>query len=114
MVQRLAPGVLRQPQVTTSRSYPTFSQLPDRSRVAGLTIVVEDLQAAGDAWAALLDQTGAPVEPAEMEEAGLARAFDLGWCRLQLFEPAEHTDAITFLRARGPGLYAVTWRSDTQ
>src|SRR5262245_22926685 len=75
---------------------------------AGLTLVVGALAAAGAVLAAHLGGAGRAVDPAELDEAGLAQAFDLGDCRLLLIEPGDDTEAERYLLAHGPGLYRIT------
>jgi hypothetical protein len=78
------------------------------SGLRGLTLVVNDLASAGAALAAHLGTIGHAADPAELDEAGLAQVFELGNCRLLLFEPADDTDAGHFLQEHGPGVYRIT------
>ncbi len=78
--------------------------------VAGLTVVVADLCAASARYAAQLGCAPLALDPAEMEEAGLAQRFALGSCWLTLLTPADDTAAADFLAQHGPGLYALTLR----
>ena len=80
------------------------------SVVAGLTIVVDDLCAASARYAAQCGCAPLAVDPAEMDEAGLAQRFALNSCWLTLLTPADDTDAADFLAQHGPGLYAITVR----
>jgi len=80
--------------------------------VAGLTIVVDDLCAASARYAAQFGCAPLAVDPAEMEEAGLAQCFALDSCWLTLLTPADDTDAADFLAQHGPGLCAFTLRDE--
>ncbi len=80
--------------------------------VSGLTIVVDDLCAASARYAAQLGCAPLALDPAEMEEAGLAQRFALGPCWLTLLTPADDTAAADFLAQHGPGLYALTLRDE--
>ncbi len=78
--------------------------------VAGLTVVVPDLCAASARYAAQLGCAPLALDPAEMEEAGLAQRFTLGPCWLTLLTPADDTAAAEFLAEHGPGLYTLALR----
>jgi hypothetical protein len=80
--------------------------------VTALTLVVGDLASAAASWSARLGGHGEPLEPAQVDEPGLAQQFDLGPCPLILFEPADDTAAGEFLRTHGEGLYGVGLRDD--
>lgn len=95
----------------------TLGGLPGRSATAtrrlripgltGLTLVVDDLAAAGAALADHLGRVGRAVDPADLDEAGLAQVFDLGDYKILLIEPADDTDAARFLFTHGPGVYRI-------
>jgi len=78
--------------------------------VAGLTVVVPDLCAASARYAAQLGCAPLALDPAEMEEAGLAQRFTLDPCWLTLLTPADDTAAADFLTRHGPGIYALALR----
>ncbi len=78
------------------------------SVVAGLTIVVDDLYAASARYAAQFGCAPLAVDPAEMDEAGMAQRFALDSCWLTLLTPADDTNAADFLAQHGPGIYAIT------
>ncbi len=80
--------------------------------VAGLTVVVADLRAASARYAVQLGCAPLALDPAEMEEAGLAQRFALGPCWLTLLTPADDTAAADFLAWHGPGLYAIALRDE--
>lgn len=87
---------------------PVAQILADCPQLTTLTLVIADLAAVANAWAARLGTHGEPPDPAQFDEPGLAQQFDLGSCTLILFQPAEGTAADIFLCTNGGGLYATS------
>lgn len=102
VIEDVTPRGLRVPNGPASRHWRPIAG------VAGLTLVVADLAAAGAAWARLLGEPGRPVDPEALDEAGLAQRFTLGPHWLVLLQPADATPAATHLRDHGEGPYEVT------
>jgi hypothetical protein len=82
------------------------------SVVAGLTIVVADLCEMSTRYMAQFGCVPLAIDPAEMDEAGLAQRFTLGPCWLTLLTPADDTAAGKFLAEHGPGLYSIALRDE--